>query len=484
MGPGLAAPLPLLRVELSDFRLRIHCFESMFSGETNKMPLPTRRLTALLCLIVFCATLYVTLGATAALAQPPSANEMPSVIQVPPEAQPSAHFDAVAATNAYLAQIPADKTARSDAYFEGGYWMILWDFLYAAIVSLLLLNLRWSARMRDLAERITRFKPIQTFLYWLQYIVLTTLLLFPLTVYEDYFREHKYGLATQTFGPWMGDQLRNFGVDLVLLGLLTMMLFGIVRRLPRTWWIWGAVATTAFMIFGILIAPVYIVPIFNKVTRLDDPKIVEPILSMARANGIPAKDVFTIDASKQTTRMSANVSGFAKTMRITLNDNLLRRGSPEEIQAVMGHEMGHYVMNHIYKSITVFFILIVLAFVYLYWGLSWALERWGEKWQIRGVGDTAVLPLVVLLALIFSFVVTPIGNSLNRTVEYEADMFGLNAARQPDGMAQAAIHLGEYRKMNPGPVEEWIFFDHPSGRNRIYAAMRWKAENLKLFAGQ
>jgi len=448
------------------------------------MPLPTRRLTALLCLIVFCATLYVTLGATAALAQPPSANEMPSVIQVPPEAQPSAHFDAVAATNAYLAQIPADKTARSDAYFEGGYWMILWDFLYAAIVSLLLLNLRWSARMRDLSERITRFKPIQTFLYWLQYIVLTTLLLFPLTVYEDYFREHKYGLATQTFGPWMGDQLRNFGVDLVLLGLLTMMLFGIVRRLPRTWWIWGAVATTAFMIFGILIAPVYIVPIFNKVTRLDDPKIVEPILSMARANGIPAKDVFTIDASKQTTRMSANVSGFAKTMRITLNDNLLRRGSPEEIQAVMGHEMGHYVMNHIYKSITVFFILIVLAFVYLYWGLSWALERWGEKWQIRGVGDTAVLPLVVLLALIFSFVVTPIGNSLNRTVEYEADMFGLNAARQPDGMAQAAIHLGEYRKMNPGPVEEWIFFDHPSGRNRIYAAMRWKAENLKLFAGQ
>jgi STE24 endopeptidase len=454
------------------------------SGETNKMPLQTRRSTALCCLIFFCATVFVTLGATAAFAQPPAANEMPSVIQVPPEAQPSAHFDALAATNAYLAQIPADKTARSDAYFEGGYWMILWDFLYGVIVCLLLLNLRWSARMRDLAERITRFKPIQTFIYWLQYLVLTTLLLFPLTVYEDYFREHKYGLATQTFGPWMEDQLKNFAVDLVLIGLLTMMLFGIVRRLPRTWWIWGAVATTTFMIFGILIAPVYIVPIFNKVTRLDDPKIVDPILSMARANGIPAKDVFTIDASKQSTRMSANVSGFANTMRITLNDNLLRRGSPEEIQAVMGHEMGHYVMNHIYKSIMFLFILIVLFFAYLNWGLSWTLQRWGEKWQIRGVGDPAVVPLVVVVALIFGFVLTPVSNTFNRTVEYEADMFGLNAARQPDGFAQAAIHLGEYRKMNPGPVEEWIFFDHPSGRNRIYAAMRWKAENLKLFAGQ
>jgi STE24 endopeptidase len=409
---------------------------------------------------------------------------MPSVIQVPAEAQAWPHFDATAATNAYLAQIPPDKTARSDAYFEGGYWMILWDFLYGVAIALLLLNLRWSARMRDLSERVTRFKPVHTFVYWLQYLVLTSILVFPLTVYEDYFREHKYGLATQTFGPWMGDQMKELGVNLVLGGLLAMLLFGVVRRLPRTWWIWGAVVTILFLIFTVLISPVYIVPIFNKVTRLNDPKIVDPILSMARANGIPAKDVYEIDASRQTTRMSANVSGFANTMRITLNDNLLRRASPEEIQAVMGHEMGHYVMNHIYKSIMFLSIVTVLAFVYLRWSLDWALQRWGEKWQIRGVGDTAVLPLVVLLVAIFGFVITPVMNTSTRTQEYEADMYGLNTSRQPDGFAQAAIHLGEYRKMNPGPIEEWIFFDHPSGRNRIYAAMRWKAENLKLFIGQ
>ena len=409
---------------------------------------------------------------------------MPSVIQVPPEAQATPHFDAAAATNAYLAQIPADKTARSDAYFEGGYWMILWDFLYGVAVALLLLNLRWSARVRDLAERVTRFKPVHTFVYWMQYLVLTTILVFPLTVYEEYFREHKYGLATQTLGPWMGDQLKNLGVNLVLGSLLAMLLFGVVRRLQRTWWIWGAVVTTLFLIFAALIAPVYIIPIFNKVTRLDDPKIVDPILSMARANGIPAKDVYEIDASRQTTRMSANVSGFASTMRITLNDNLLRRGSPEEIQAVMGHEMGHYVMNHVYKGIMFFLIVTVLAFACLRWALDWTLQRWGEKWQIRGVGDTAVLPLVVLLVSIFGFVTTPVMNTFTRTQEYEADMYGLNTSRQPDGFAQAAIHLGEYRKMSPGPIEEWIFFDHPSGRNRIYAAMRWKAENLKLFTNQ
>jgi STE24 endopeptidase len=319
-------------------------------------------------------------------------------------------------------------------------------------------------------------------LYWLQYTVLTAALAFPLTVYESYFREHKYGLATQTFGPWLNDQFKGLLVSIVLGAIITSLLFGVVRRLERTWWIWGALITTLFMVFVVLIAPVYLVPIFNTVTRLNDPKVTAPILSMARANGIPARDVFEINASKQTTRMSANVSGFGSTMRITLNDNLLRRGSPEEIQAVMGHEMGHYVLHHVYKDIEFFLIVIVVAFAYLRWALNWSLARWGERWQIRGIGDTAVLPLVVLLGSIFLFVLTPVLNTQTRTDEYEADMYGLNASRQPDGFAQAAIHLGEYRKMNPGPVEEWIFFDHPSGRNRIYAAMRWKAENLQLFA--
>jgi STE24 endopeptidase len=116
----------------------------------------------------------------------------------------------------------------------------------------------------------------------------------------------------------------------------------------------------------------------------------------------------------------------------------------------------------------------------LRWGLNWSLARWGEKWQIRGISDTAVLPLVILLASIFFFALTPVVNTYIRSGEYEADMYGLNASRQPDGFAQAAIHLGEYRKMSPGRLEEWLFYDHPSGRSRIYAAMRWKAENLQL----
>jgi STE24 endopeptidase len=426
--------------------------------------------------------LFLLLGALPLLAQPASVQSaMPAKLTIPPEAQPSAHFDAEAATNAYLAEMPATARARSDAYFEGGYWLILWDFLYGVVIALLLLTLRWSARMRDLAERMTRVRPLQTAIYWIEYAILTAILGAPLAIYEGYFREHQYGLATQTFGPWMVDQLKELLLTVVFGAIVVAVLFGVVRRLPRTWWLWGALVTFLFVTLAVLIGPVYILPLFNKVTPLNDPALTARILRLARANGIPAKDVYMMDASKQTTRMSANVSGIGTTMRITLNDNLLRRGSPEEIEAVMGHEMGHYVLNHVYKGMLFFFVVIVAWFAGLYYSLQWALRRWGARWEIRDVGDTAVLPLVVLITSIFFFVLTPVLNTYTRTQEAEADIFGINASRQPDGFAQAAIHLGEYRKMSPGPVEEWIFFDHPSGRNRIYSAMRWKKENLGLF---
>jgi STE24 endopeptidase len=407
---------------------------------------------------------------------------MPSVTTVPREAQPTDDFSAEAATNAYLAQIPASARAKSDAYFEGGYWLILWDFLYGAILYWILLKSRISGKMRDFAERITRFRALQDFIYWAEFLVVSSVLAFPLAVYEGFFREVKYGLATQTFGQWLIDQFKFLAINAILGGLLVMLLFAVARRLPNTWHIWGAIVTVAFTALVVLIAPVYLITMFNSPKKLENPKLTQPILRLARANGIPAHDVYEIDASKQTTRMSANVSGFGKTMRITLNDNLINRGSQEEIESVMGHEMGHYVLNHIYKSFMFISIVTVVFFTLLKWTLDWAVGRWGTNWQVRAVTDPAVIPIVFLFGSIFFFILTPIQNTETRVSEYEADMYGLNASRQPDGFAQAAIHLGEYRKMSPGPIEEFLFYDHPSGRSRIYAAMRWKAENLRLYA--
>jgi STE24 endopeptidase len=388
-------------------------------------------------------------------------------------------FDINAAVEAYLAKMPPERRAQSNAYFEGGYRLLLWDFLYSVLVMLLLLRMRWSAQMRDLAERLTPFRPLQTAIYWVQFILVVSVLMFPLSLYEGYFREHRYGLLNQAFSPWMRDQLVGLGVAVVLGTILMVPLFGLVRRLGRNWWVWGSVLMIAFAAFVSLIAPVYIFPLFNKYTTLREASIKDPILSMARANGIPANDVYEFDASRQSNRVSANVSGFAGTLRISLNDNLLKRCTLPEIETTMGHEMGHYVLNHAYKGLVMYGVLIVIGFAFLNWGINYGLVRWGAQWGVRGVSDVAVLPWAVIVFSFYMLLVTPITNTISRTMEYEADLYGLNVAGQPDGEANVDMLLGEYRKLDPAPIEEFIFYDHPSGRTRITAAMRWKAEHLQ-----
>jgi len=402
------------------------------------------------------------------------------VLKIPPGAQAGPGFNAEAATNAYLAlQTPAQK-ARSDAYFEGGYWLALWDFLFGAAISIVLLATGLSRRMREIAERIVKRKPLVTWLYWAQFSIALFVLGSPLAIYEGFLRERQYGLMNQTFAAWFVDQAKGLALNIVLAGLMVMALFELVRRLPRTWHVWGAVVTILFTMLATLIGPVFIAPMFNKYTPLTDARIREPILRLARQNGIQANAVYQVDASRQSKRVSANVSGLLGTERITLNDNLLNRCSPQAIMGVMGHEMGHYVLHHGYKFMAFATIIAVAFFALLRGGLSWSLAHWGARWGIRDVGDPAVLPLAMLILSILLFVGTPIFNTQSRTDEFEADIFGLNTARQPDGEAEVDLLLGEYRKLDPTPIEEFLFYDHPSGRTRIHAAMLWKAENQCL----
>ena len=273
-------------------------------------------------------------GASPVLATPPAAAQ-----------GTNGHLDPEVATQAYLATLPADKKAKSDAYFEGGYWLILWDFVVSAVVFLILLGTGLSARMRNAAERMTGSATLQSVVYWVMFIVLVSVIQLPWSIYEGFVREHAYGLSNLTFGAWLGEQVKGLAIALVLGAILIAVLYAIVRRLPRTWWVWGAIAAIAFVFFGAVIAPVVLTPIFNSPKKLTDQRVVAPILRLARQNGIDAKDVWEIDASKQSKRISANVSGALGTERITLNDNLLNRASLEEIEAVMGHEMGHYVLE-------------------------------------------------------------------------------------------------------------------------------------------
>ena len=389
--------------------------------------------------------------------------------------------DPAAVTDAWLATVPQEARDKSDAYFEGGYWLLLWNFLLAAAISILLLESRISARLRDFAERICRGSwqlPLQVILYAIPYFLIVAALTFPLHLYENFLREHQYGFATQGFPSWIREQLVGFCLTIIGGTILLIALYTVFRRAPRTWWVWATAVVVICLFVVVLIAPVFIEPLFNTYKPLTKPEIRDPILAMARANQIPAQQVFEVDASRQTTRVSANVAGILGTTRIALNDNLLKQCSLPEIRAVMAHEMGHYVLNHGAKLLTYSGIFLAIGFALTRILFDAAVRRWGVRWGVRGISDPAGLPLLALIFGTLLFLATPFLNTIVRVTEREADAFGINTSREPDGMAKVALKLGAYRKLNPTPLEEFIFFDHPSGRARIRIAMDWKAANL------
>jgi len=391
----------------------------------------------------------------------------------------AAEFDPKAATEAYMATLSPEARARSDAHFEGGYWLIFWNAPYAVGVAFVLLFTRASAAMRGIAEHIMPWRWLQTLTYAVLFILATAALTFPLTMYEGFSREHEFGLSNQTFDEWLNEYFIGLAVNVVLTGLFLTGIYAIVRRAPRTWWIWGAAAAAAFAVLAIMIAPIYISPLFNEYKPMREGDLKQQILSMARASGVPVDNVYEVDASRQSTRISANVQGIFGTARISLNDNLLNRATPAEVKAVMGHEIGHYALGHVVEIVVYASLIAGVAFAFIQWGFGVLHRVLGGVWGVRDIADPAGLPIAYALFALYNLVTAPIQNSIVRSNETEADIYGLNAAREPDGFATIALKLSDYRKIDPSPFEEFIFYDHPSGRSRISMAMHWKAENLK-----
>lgn len=415
-----------------------------------------------------------------ARAESPIVRDLPAGLQVPEAARPGPDFDVDKATAAYLDLLTPAQRALSDRYFEGGYWLQLWGLLYGLGVAAVLLGSGLSRRMRDLARRLSPRPWPATALYVMQYLLAGFVLGFPWSVYTEFLREHQYGLATQTFGAWFGDQAKGLMVGLIIGTLLITLLYAAVRRARERWWVWAGAGSFVFALLIGMIAPVFISPLFNDYKPVPEGPVRAAVLSLARANQIPTEHVVYFDASRQTTRVSANVSGFAGTTQVSLNDNLLNKTSLPEIRAVMGHEMGHYVLNHGLRLTVYLSLILSLGFFLTHRVLDWALLRFGGRLGLGDRSDPAALPLVAAILSLFLFAMTPVLNSVTRQAEAEADMFGLNAAREPHGFATAAMRLSTYRKIKPGYWEELFFYDHPSGYARVHGSMLWLQENQDI----
>lgn len=457
----------------------------------------TGRIAGAVRLFFFCFGLFCFAQPVAAQpAVPPSppstAAPMVQTVELPPRAAPTADiqvgslpvlnevpdFDAQAATARYLAQVSGEARAKSDAYYERGYWLQLVDVLYALAVAGLLLWTGLSTGIRDWAAERTHSRSAQVMLYAGVYVVLVTAAGLPLALYEGFFREHAYGLSNQSVLQWLGDFGIQFALTLAASIILLPLLYIVIRTARESWWLWAAGFAIAFQVLAVVVFPIFIAPLFNSYTPLPDSPLKAQILTLARANDVPADNVWLMDASRQSSRISANVSGFLGTTRIALNDNLLEQGTPDEVLAVMGHEIGHYAMGHTTRLLLLTGLMTIIGFGFVHLGYLAACDLFGGQWQVRKVSDVAGLPLMAALYSLFLFLATPALNSISRTTEHQADLFGLNAVRKPDAFATVMLKLSAYRKLEPGHWEELVFFDHPSGRTRIETAMRWKKEHI------
>lgn len=387
-------------------------------------------------------------------------------------------FNPYEATQKYLDTLTPEQKAKSDAYFEGGYWLSLWSLVYGIAVAWIFLSKGLSNRIKRIATKVNNVN-IQNLIYLALYFVAAYILTFPYSYYKDFYREHQYDLSNLSFGGWMKEEMIALVLTILLGSVVIMLIYMAMRKLKENWWVWAGFITFIFLILILFIGPVFISPLFNEYKPLEDENVKEQILSMARANSVPADNVYQFDASKQTDRISANVSGIGSTIRVSLNDNLLKRCTPEEVKAVMGHELGHYVLNHGYEDLIYLGLILFIGFAFVNWSFHKAMKRWGTNWGVGHISDINGFPLFVVLFSVYLFFAQPFINSVIRSAEMEADVFGLNASREPDGFASVAMKLSEYRKIDPGYWEEIIFFDHPSGHTRVLTSMKWKAENLR-----
>lgn len=412
----------------------------------------------LLSLAAFAAAL--ALAATLALAAPASA--LP--------------FDPGAATRAWLDTIGPEATQRSDAYFTGGYLIEFAGEALTILIAGAMLLLGWARGVRAWLERSVKFFPLVAFGASLFYLVVSTVLTFPFSYYADFVREHQYGLSTQSFGEWFGEHLLGAAIGIVLGAIFLSILYMIIRAAKNTWWIWGSGVSILLAGVLIMLGPVFIDPLFNDYQPMQESPLKQEILAMAQANGVPATDVFVFDTSRQSNRITANVAGLFGTTRVALGDNLLSRTSPEAVRAVMGHELGHYVLGHVYSIMIMLSGVIIFSFATAHFAFR-AIAK-NDRWGVRDIADPAGLPLLMILLTVVGLFTAPLQRNIIYFHEHQADIFGLNAARAPDGFAEAAVLLSEYRKMEPSPLEEWFFYDHPSGYNRVHMAMQWKANEI------
>jgi STE24 endopeptidase len=383
-------------------------------------------------------------------------------------------FNAEVATKAYIDGLGEEALAQAAAYTAGNHWLMLWSLGVTVLSTWLILR---SGILTTLVGKLSGKGLFnRAFRVSAAFIVLSAIIELPWTIYTSWYRQTQYDMTVQPLGDFLGQAGLSLALSAVIMGVLLALFYVLVNRVGKLWWAWFGGVTASVITLMMILGPTLIQPLFNEYTAVPEGKVKAAIEALAVEANIPTERVFMYDGSRQSNNFTANVAGIGSSARIAISDVAMKQADLDEVKAVTGHEIGHYVSGHIWWIVLLLSAQVVVAFL-LADKLFAPVARWfGADEDIRNPASIPVLILVVGVLMTFF---EPINNSLSRLNETDADRYSLETVNLPDGLASALVKTAEYRNPRPGKLQEILFYTHPSVEGRVRMAMEWKAEQLE-----
>jgi len=381
-------------------------------------------------------------------------------------------MDAGAATQAWIDTLSAEELALARDYTTGNHWLILWGLAVSALVTWLIVKSGVLDRVFVKLEK--RGWALRTTLVAAVFVLVNALLSLPWAIYSNWWREAQYGRTSQPLGDFLGQGAIGIVLNTIIVALFLLGLYWLIRKTGRWWWAWSGALVAGGAAFLLLLSPALIEPLFNQYEPIPEGEVRDAVLALADEAGVPETRVYMFDGSRQSNNFTANVSGVGSSARIAISDVAMGEASLDEVKAVTGHEIGHYVLGHVWRMVAMFALLAMAIFWLTDRLYPWFARRFGSEAALDDIRGVPVLMFVFGLLLALA---QPITNTLIRVGEIEADAYSLETVGLPDAMAGALIKTGEYRYPLAGPVEEALLYTHPTVENRIRAAMEWKAQH-------
>lgn len=362
-----------------------------------------------------------------------------------------------------------EPSEKALSYYRSG--IVLWivNVMWGLLIPALFLFTGFSARIRDWARRIGKWWFFVIGFYFAIFLIINFVIDFPLNYYQGYARQHAYGLSNQTPGKWFGDQLKGLLIGIVVGFLFLWIPYLLLKKSPRRWWLYTGLLAIPFLILAILVQPVWIDPLFNKFGPMENKELEAKILQLAERAGIEGGRVYEVAKSEDTKALNAYVTGFGATKRIVLWDTIVAKLDEDELLYVMGHEMGHYVLGHVWKSILFFSLLIIVMLYAIHRTAGWLIGKFHHRFGFTELSDVASLPLIILLFSAYFLIVAPVALAFSRHNERESDRFGLEITRNNRAAATAFVKLQQENLGVPRPhilVKLWQA-SHPTLGERI-----------------